>query len=110
MPKHDGEFPENYYYDYEFELEKKRVLQRKTKLLEEEEQKKELSYKFNHLDKEDQWALIGAACCIIVVLVILCYMLLQRKKRLSQQAPEEDLDYSRRHRSLEKRTRSMEKN
>lgn len=110
VPKHDGEFPENYYYDYEFELEKKRVLQRKTKLLEEEEQKKELSYKFNHLDKEDQWALIGAACCIIVVLVILCYMLLQRKKRLSQQAPEEDLDYSRRHRSLEKRTRSMEKN
>ena len=61
----EGEFPSNYYYDYEFNLEQQRRKKIEEKIAKEEEQKKTLKYKFNTLEKEDQWSLIGAACCVI---------------------------------------------
>lgn len=61
----EGEFPSNYYYDYEFNLEQERRKAIEAKIAAEEEQKKTLKYKFNTLEKEDQWSLIGAACCVI---------------------------------------------
>jgi len=110
VPKHDGDFPDNYYYDYEFEREQHRRQLIEEKQREEREHQKTLKHKFNKLDKEDQWALIGAACCIIVVLAIVSYMMYQRRKRLSQVEETPNAETSRRQRSLEKRSRSMEKN
>jgi len=106
----EGEFPSNYYYDYEFNLEQERRKAIEAKIAAEEEQKKTLKYKFNTLEKEDQWSLIGAACCVIVVLIIVSYMLMKRRKRLSDNDDPESPPVSRRQRSsLEKRSRSIEK-
>ena len=43
----EGEFPSNYYYDYEFNLEQERRKAIEAKIAAEEEQKKTLKYKFN---------------------------------------------------------------
>ena len=77
VAKHNSEFPEHYYYDYEYEIEAKRRRIQEMRKIEEDKIKSTINYKFKTLDKEDQWALIGAACCIIVVLIIVCYMLIQ---------------------------------
>lgn len=70
----EGEFPSNYYYDYEFNLEQERRKAIEAKIAAEEEQKKTLKYKFNTLEKEDQWSLIGAACCVIGQIDHFCHI------------------------------------
>ena len=98
-----GRFPDSYYYDYEFKLEKRQKILNNLKIKEEERRKSTISYKFSSMDKQDQWALIGAALCLVVILIVVSYMLFLRRKRLA-----EDMSVENRH-SLEKRLRSTEK-
>ena len=98
-----GRFPDSYYYDYEIQLEQKQKILNNLKMKEEERRKSTLSYKFSSMDKQDQWALIGAALCLVVILLVVSYMLYLRRKRLA-----DDISVENRH-SLDKRLRSTEK-
>ncbi|CAG5086182.1 Oidioi.mRNA.OKI2018_I69.PAR.g11132.t1.cds [Oikopleura dioica] len=98
-----GRFPDSYYYDYEIQLERKQKILNNLKMKEEERRKSTLSYKFSAMDKQDQWALIGAALCLVVILLVVSYMLYLRRKRLA-----DDISVENRH-SLDKRLRSTEK-